>query len=1106
MDPLPHSEPPDPGAASQRRRALVSAQVGSWHRGLPAGGAEVDLAWCLSLDLDPCAGPDHLDRWARRIHPDDAGRFLRAHADLVAAGGRGEFEVEYRILTRDSRWLWLLQRGGITRRGADGVPLEAGGICIEIDARKRAEVETQQNESRLATALWGARAAFWQIHRPSDTAVRSPLWFAMTGYSREAWEQQPQPWLSRIHADDQPAVQRLIDEHLEGRSQYLELEYRLRCADGSWKWLMDRGRVVEWDFDGQPVAVIGVSIDIDAQKRSEMALRSTEARLETAIWGAGVGLYELDCVSGSTHWLNDWCSRFDLDPCEGDGHVNRWDDNIHPVDLPAARARFTAHLEGREEYYDAEYRIRTRSGEWRWMFERGRVVARDPQGGALRLVGTCMDIDQRKRAELAAEQSQQRLKLALDTARGCLWEWDVARQVFNDEYYLLHGVDPAEGRRDPDFWLNRVHHDDRDRIVAMDSAVLSGARESYDAQYRVRHADGRWRWVVDRFRGEDRDVSGRAQRLVGFLVDITAEVEAREAQLDTERTLAAVTAHAPALLLLLDLDARVRFANRPAAGMTLAQMLGRSLFELVSERIATVLRPLYAQVLADGVARSALVDSTDASGTLHVYDHRVAPVLVDGKATGLSVSAIEVTDRWQAEQQLRTAQSLFDTVASNVLEVLVLFDRDLRCVYINRDIEGLTRGACIGLPVTRLAPPGYQDAARDAALRVLQTGQAQSLEEIIDHSKLGRIHVEVRLQPVVEHDRINGVAMIAVDVTSRVRQREQLSAQATLLSMMREAVVLMRRDWSVRLSNPAFDALLGAPTGTLGGANIRALLQAAIPELAALHAGLSAELHQERLRGSMTREFDWRRPDGQWLRLIGTFTPVSVDGDALILAVYVDVTQERELERRIVEAAAREQRRLATALHDGLGQELTGIALMLRGLSASIVGSPATSRQRLDEIIALVNEAINSSRRLARGFAPVSEQQGGLRGALRTLAESSTVPGGPLVVFEDLLDGEPPFADATATHLLRVAQEATGNALRHSTATQVRISLQRQGADILLEINDDGQGFPDGTQGTRGRGIETMRYRAEALRGRLDIDTRRGVTIRCVVPVHSIAT
>jgi PAS domain S-box-containing protein len=862
MDPIRRIDPSDPTAESQRRRALASAHVGSWSRHLVTGVAQVDLAWCQSLSLDPCAGPDHLERWARRIHPDDASQFLRAHAELAASGpSRPEFELEYRILTLDSRWLWVLQRGGVTRAAADGRALEAAGICIEIDARKRAEVEAHENEQRLATALWGARAAFWQIHRPSDTAIRSPYWYAMTGYSREAWEEQPQPWLSRIHPDDRQQVERLLDEHLEGRSQYLELRYRLRCANGAWKWIMDRGRVVEWDFEGQPVALIGVSIDIDEQKRAELALRSTEARLETAIWGAGAGLYELDCTTGATRWLNDWCSRFDIDPCDGPEHVDRWDQNIHPDDLPAARARFSGHLAGSEEYYDAEYRIRTRSGRWRWIFERGRVIERDAAGAALRLVGTCMDIDQRKRAERAAQQSEHRLRLALEGARGCLWEWDVEKQVFNDAYYLLHGVDPAEGRRDPDFWRHRSHPDDLARICDADRAVVEGRLESYNAEYRVMHADGRWCWMVDRFRGEARDENGRARRLVGFAVDITAEVEAREA--------------------------------------------------------------------------------------------------------------------------LRT--------------------------------------------------------------------------------------------------------------------------QAALLSVMREAVLLIGRDYRVRLSNPAFDALLGAAPGSLLGRDVRAQMLAAIGDLRGLTASVQAELDRGDRDKHVAREFDWRKPDGQVLRLIGTFTPVQLDGLDGLLAVYVDVTQERRLERQIVEAAAREQRRLSSDLHDGLGQELTGVALMLRSIAGGLVEGARPAQVQLDEIIGLVNHAIESARVLARGLAPVSSEQGGLPGALRTLADSLSATRGLTVRFSNALAGPCRLSDEAATHLFRIAQEAVANALHHAQATEVCIALAETAGELQLEIRDNGKGFPEGGGASPGMGIQTMHFRAEVLRGTLEINSGNGVTVRCRVPVDSLA-
>jgi PAS domain S-box-containing protein len=141
---------------------------------------------------------------------------------------------------------------------------------------------------------------------------------------------------------------------------------------------------------------MGVSLDIDAQKRAETALRSSEARLQTAVWGARIGLWETDVRQDVTCWFDRWCAEFDLDPCEGAGHSERWRAHMHPDDVAGASQRLAEHLAGRQDYYDAEYRVRTRSGSWRWIYARGRVIERDAQGQPLRLVGVCMDIDARR--------------------------------------------------------------------------------------------------------------------------------------------------------------------------------------------------------------------------------------------------------------------------------------------------------------------------------------------------------------------------------------------------------------------------------------------------------------------------------------------------------------------------------------------------------------------------------------------------------------------------------------------------------------------------------------------------------------------------------------
>ncbi len=1110
-----HLEDESPSLSdSQRRRALAAAQVGSWSRHFGDGTARVDPLWCYSLGLDPCEGPDHLERWSRRIHPDDVGRFRRAGAQLVdAPGDAPDFDVEYRILTADSRWLWVLQRGRVCRRDPrSDAPLEAAGICIDIDARKRAEVEVHENESRLATALWGAQAAFWQLHIPSDTATRSPLWFAMTGYTQESWNSLPSPWSTRLHPEDRDGVERQIAEHFEGRSQSLELRYRTRCADGSWKWMMDRGRVVEWDFDGKPIAAIGVSIDIDAQKRAELALQSSESRLDTAVWGAGVGLYELDCVSGVTRWLNDWCERHDVDACAGAEHVDRWDSNIHPEDLPAARACFSGHLEGREEYYDAEYRIRARGGAWRWIFERGRVTERDAAGAPLRLVGTCMDIDARRRVELAAEDSRRRLELALESAQGCLWEWDIVQARYNDAYYELHGVSPAEGRRQRAFWGDRAHPEDRERVLTAERELVEGRIESFNTQYRVRHADGSWRWMVDRFRAAERDDQGRATRLIGFAMDVTDDVQMRETLQTTESALRAATESTPDWLALLDERLHIRFINRGFRGMTVAELLGRDAIPLVDPDWQAVTRENYQHVLVTGEPRSFDVLQPIEGEEPRRLLHRVVPVQGGGGAIrGVSVVVTDVTAQHAAERRLRESERTLRTVTANSNDWMMLLDLDNRCRFVNRPIRGHDIDRMIGEDALGMVPAGYADEMRAAIAAVTATGEPRTMLQRVEHEADGeRRGLEVRITPARDGERIVGTVLTITDVTGRPRHQQALHAQALMLQTMSEPVLLVDRDGVAKMVNPAFESLACQPAAQLIGQLLEPLLRSCVAEYDEITVAAMAHWRSNPRHVPVRREFDWRSPDGQTHRLLAAFSHLQIDGVAHVLCVYTNLTEQREVERQILDVIQRAQRRIGADLHDGLGQELTGIAMLLRGLQRAVGDGRAATPAQIEEVIGHVGRSIESARAMARGLAPVDPEHGGLGGALQRLAASATRQSG---VHVELRYDVPPtllFSQEESTHLLRIAQEAVSNALWHAEPRAIEISLEYETGFALLRIRDDGRGFPDATEPRRGLGLKTMRFRASVLRGDLQIlrnDLRSpqssGITLICRVPVHS---
>jgi PAS domain S-box-containing protein len=660
------------GTLPSPQRSFDAAQAGAWRWDIRRDERVIDSGWCDTLQLDACPGPDHQAGWEHQIHPDDVEAYRRRCAELQR-GSIQRFESEYRMLTRDHRWVWVMQRGRITQRDAAGRPLEAVGLCIDIDRRKREETTLRANESRLATALWGARAAFWQWHVPTDVLTLSPMWFAMTGHTREKWEGVRDPWNAHAHPDDLAAVDAAVQRYQDGRIESLEYEYRMRTGSGEWKWLLDRGRAVEWDPDGRPVVVMGVTLDIDAQKQAELALRSSEERLKTAVWGARMGLWEKNFVNENTVWFNDWCAQNDIDPCDGADHVERWDANLHPDDVAEAARRFSEHVAGDTEYYDAEYRVRTRSGKWLWVFERSLVVERDAEGNARRMVGICMDINARREEELGQHFTQPWLELALAVGRGGLWSWDLdsGRLDYTDTYYRLLGVDPQEGRAKAQFWDERIHPEDIGRVRDCARTLIENGCGAFDVEYRMRHQDGHWVWLHDRAAVQARGADGRARHVVGFVVDVSESHADREALRASEERfrLAAQAVQG----VIYDVDYRTSKVTRFGT----EGMLGSSDIEIGGVRGDWIARiqpedaarftALRAQRCPPGGTQEIEYRVRHGDGRwLHVWDRAIVVSEADGKPLRRIGFVQDITERHREHEALRTQASILATLHQGV--------------------------------------------------------------------------------------------------------------------------------------------------------------------------------------------------------------------------------------------------------------------------------------------------------------------------------------------------------------------------------------------------------------------------------------------------------
>ena len=584
---------------------------------------------------------------------------------------------------------------------------------------------------------------------------------------------------------------------------------------------------------------------------------------ELALWGTDIGLWDWDVVNDRLTWINDWCDHAQLSAFSGSGHERLWQSRIHPEDLRTYLDVLEAQLAGQAMPYDVEYRLRNREDAWVWIRERGRVIERDSNGRALRAVGLCLDANERHDSARALARSESRFAHAVWGTSVGFWD----HEVETDSLYWWNDwcagvdLDPCGGPRHSERWNGRMHPDDFAAFSRRYTALIEGRSNIYETEYRLRTRSGNWRWIMSRGRATARDEAGRAIGVAGVTIDI---------------------------------DARKR-------------------------------------------VELALRDS---------------------------------------EARLRT--------------------------------------------------------------------------------------------------------------------------QAMILETMREGVVLVNLGGRIEFTNPAFDLMFGRRSQELLGISVLELFTGRQSQSAPATIDGLLDLHS---RGAK-RDMLFRRRDGGQFAGEVLSAEIELNGERKILVVVQDVSERKQLESQIIEIANGERRRLGADLHDGLGQELTGISLMLRSLVKRAGLAAFDAAPDLNEIITLVNHAIQSARKMALGISPVTLERGGLLPALQTLAGWSRENYQVDVRLHMSLRSPLLIGESAAAHLYLIVQEAINNAVRHGHARSIVVALRTSPALVFLSISDDGVGIADGPGRGSGMGLKLMEYRAAVIGGVMGIKRRPdgGTRIRSVCP------
>ncbi|MCS7033209.1 MAG: PAS domain S-box protein [Phycisphaerae bacterium] len=329
--------------------------------------------------------------------------------------------------------------------------------------------------------------------------------------------------------------------------------------------------------------------------------------------------------------------------------------------------------------------------------------------------------------------------------------------------------------------------------------------------------------------------------------------------------------------------------------------------------------------------------------------------------------------------------------------------------------------------------------------------------------------------------------------------RESDARMRAIVTTAVDAIITIDERGIIDSANPAAERLFGYDRNELAGRNVSVLMPEPYRSEHDDYIARYLRTGKARIIG-IGREVIAQRKDGTTFPINLAVSEFRVDDRRMFTGIIHDLTDRRRLERRIIETAEAEQRRIGQDLHDGLCQHLTGIAFALQVLSRQLAARSAPEASAAARVQEMVDSAITQARQLARSLQPVEVVGGGLLVALKDLAAQVTELFNVSCVCRagrrvEVVD------PAVAGHLYRIAQEAVSNAVKHGRARSIVIDLQVAPDQVALAIHDDGIGLSRAAHDGKGLGLRTMAYRAHLIGGHLNIrpGDRGGTSVTCVV-------
>ncbi|MBK4730469.1 PAS domain S-box protein [Oxynema sp. CENA135] len=415
-------------------------------------------------------------------------------------------------------------------------------VTIDVTDRKRAEQALKISQERLQLALEASGLGLWDWNLVTRQVYFDPNWKQILGYDVEELPNEAETWDRLIHPEDFPAAKLALDRHLRGETPLYEVEFRMRTKAGHWKWILSHGKVVERagtraepEARLRPVRITGTHKDIDDRKAAEAAARRLTENLQEAQRIAHIGNWEFDAKTGDLLCSEEMLRILGWDRHGRQPSLSDLQQKIHPDDRQSWQERIDNALAAGNSF-EIDFRVTRSNGQIRYLNGKGEARRHPETGEVERVLGTAIDLSDRKQAEMALQESEERFRAIFENAAvGIAQMWPEGQLVkVNPGLCKILGY--SEWELKTRTFTDIAHPDDLAMEIEYNLQMLAGEIHSYAVEQRLLRQDGQYVWVNLTI-SLTRDRVGEPKYAIAIVGDITARKQAELALRHSEQQL-----------------------------------------------------------------------------------------------------------------------------------------------------------------------------------------------------------------------------------------------------------------------------------------------------------------------------------------------------------------------------------------------------------------------------------------------------------------------------------------------------------------------------------------------------------------------------------------